>query len=315
MSGVEKLLADVAACKPKAVARAISIIEDSLPGASDLMAALEAANPHSVLIGITGPAGVGKSSLVNCLLSSIKQRARRVGVLAIDPSSERTQGALLGDRIRMMQHATDSRVIIRSMATRGMLGGLSRCALAACRVMALAGCDPILLETTGVGQVETAIARYADVVMVVLCPGSGDEIQAMKAGLLEIAELIVINKSDRPGAAEMMGWLQSHLTGTEVALHAASASREQGIGEIEADLALRETHVRKSRSFRMGGKLLSESAVVDGVLFHLRTFVEEMVSATKTRVTDPDVLAQSIINACSREARLAEAAATFPPER
>ena len=251
MTAVEKLLENVSQAKLRAVARAISILEDDLPGAIELASAIEAMRPRGVVIGITGAAGVGKSSLANKLVECIKARVQRVGVLAIDPSSPRTQGAFLGDRIRMIQHATDSRVLMRSMATRGMVGGVARAARAATQVMALAGCDPILLETTGVGQVETAIKQYADIVTVVLCPGAGDEVQTLKAGLFEIADLIVVNKSDKPGADELLAWLRSSLEGTRTALFAASASRGDGVWELAADLAARESQARGAGPLRI----------------------------------------------------------------
>jgi LAO/AO transport system kinase len=304
MNEPSSLLSEVAAFKPRAVARAISILEDDLPGASDLRDAVEEKNPRSVLIGITGPAGVGKSSLVSCLLTCIKRRVKRVGVLAIDPTSERTGGALLGDRIRMMQHATDERVTIRSLATRGMVGGLTRKTLVAGQILSLAGCDPILVETTGVGQVDTAIARFADLVTVVLCPGCGDQIQTMKAGLLEIADLVVVNKSDLAGAAQLHSWLRAELSGTRTALYSVSASQATGVAELEADLAAREAWVRQTGSWRMGRSSLRDSAFVDRVLLHLRPYVEKMISQATAPVTSPVALAQSIINDCTRPGRV-----------
>jgi len=158
-----------------------------------------------LLLGVTGAPGAGKSTLVDALLTEYRQRhpQRRVGVVAVDPSSPFTGGAVLGDRVRMMRHATDPQVFIRSLASRGHLGGLALGVKGVVRVMALTGCELALLETVGVGQSEVEVARVADLVIVVLAPGQGDSIQMLKAGLLEIADLLVINKADRPEAARL----------------------------------------------------------------------------------------------------------------
>jgi LAO/AO transport system kinase len=152
------------------------------------------------VIGVTGSPGAGKSSLVDRLIAAFREQGRRVGVVAVDPSSAYSGGAILGDRVRMQGHATDDGVFIRSMASRGHLGGLARTASDAVDLMDAAGYDPVIIETVGVGQDEIEVARAADVVTVVLVPGMGDDIQAIKAGILEIADVFVINKADRPGA-------------------------------------------------------------------------------------------------------------------
>jgi LAO/AO transport system kinase len=154
------------------------------------------------VLGLTGAPGVGKSTLTGALVAAYRQRGLRVGVLAVDPSSPFTGGALLGDRVRMQQHATDPDVFIRSMASRGQLGGLSRATPEALRVLDAAGFDVILVETVGVGQAEVAVASLADSTLVIVAPGLGDAIQAAKAGILEIGDLFVVNKSDQPGAQE-----------------------------------------------------------------------------------------------------------------
>jgi LAO/AO transport system kinase len=168
--------------------------------------------PHTgsaTVIGITGSPGAGKSSLVDRLVASFRQQGKRVGVVAVDPSSAYSGGAILGDRVRMQGHATDDGVFIRSMASRGHLGGLSRAASDAVDLMDAAGYDPVIIETVGVGQDEIEVARAADVVTVVLVPGMGDDIQAIKAGILEIADLFVINKADRPGADKVAAELDA----------------------------------------------------------------------------------------------------------
>jgi len=192
----------------RAVARAISMVEEGVPGAVDV---LRETFPHgggATVVGITGAPGAGKSSLVDRLVTDYRARGRRVGVLAVDPSSAYSGGAILGDRVRMMRHATDDGVFIRSMATRGHLGGLARAAIDAIDLLDAAGYDPIVVETVGVGQDEVDVVRVADAVGVVLVPGMGDDIQAIKAGILEIADLFVINKADRPGADRVAADLQ-----------------------------------------------------------------------------------------------------------
>jgi LAO/AO transport system kinase len=182
------------------LARAISVVEENAGGS---VAMLRGVFPHTggaTVIGVTGSPGAGKSSLVDRLIAAFREQGRRVGVVAVDPSSAYSGGAILGDRVRMQGHATDDGVFIRSMASRGHLGGLARTASDAVDLMDAAGYDPVIIETVGVGQDEIEVARAADVVTVVLVPGMGDDIQAIKAGILEIADVFVINKADRPGA-------------------------------------------------------------------------------------------------------------------
>ncbi len=190
----------VVAGEVNALARAISIVEDNVAGGGQLLGGVFPHTGRATVIGITGSPGAGKSSLVDRLVTSFRELGRKVGVVAVDPSSAYSGGAILGDRVRMQGHATDEGVFIRSMASRGHMGGLSRAASDAVDLMDAAGYDPVLVETVGVGQDEIEIARAADVVCVVLVPGMGDDIQAIKAGILEIADVFVINKADRPGA-------------------------------------------------------------------------------------------------------------------
>ncbi|MBO0655103.1 MULTISPECIES: methylmalonyl Co-A mutase-associated GTPase MeaB [Streptomyces] len=186
--------------RPRAVARLISLVEGASPQLREVMAALAPLTGGAYVVGLTGSPGVGKSTSTSALVSAYRRMGKRVGVLAVDPSSPFSGGALLGDRVRMSEHASDPGVYIRSMATRGHLGGLAWAAPQAIRVLDAAGCDVVLVETVGVGQSEVEIASQADTSVVLLAPGMGDGIQAAKAGILEIGDVYVVNKADRDGA-------------------------------------------------------------------------------------------------------------------
>ena len=185
---------------PRAVARLVSLVEDASPLLREVMAGLAPHAGHAQIVGITGSPGVGKSTSTNAVVSALRATGKRVGVLAVDPSSPFSGGALLGDRVRMQDHALDPDVYIRSMASRGHLGGLSWSTPQALRVLDAAGCDVVLIETVGVGQSEVEIAGLADTTLVLVAPGMGDGIQAAKAGILEIGDVYVVNKADRDGA-------------------------------------------------------------------------------------------------------------------
>jgi LAO/AO transport system kinase len=182
------------------VARLVSLVEDAHPSLREVMAALAPHSGRAHVVGLTGPPGVGKSTTTSALIAAYRARDRRVGVLAVDPTSPFSGGALLGDRIRMSEHAADPGVYIRSMASRGHLGGLSWAAPQAVRVLDAAGCDVVLLETVGVGQSEVEVAGTADTTVVLVAPGMGDGVQAAKAGILEVADVLAVNKADRDGA-------------------------------------------------------------------------------------------------------------------
>jgi GTPase len=184
----------------RAVARLISLVEDASPALREVAAALAPHTGHAQVVGLTGAPGVGKSTTTTALVRAYRERGLRVGVLAVDPSSPFSGGALLGDRVRMQDHAGDTGVYIRSMASRGHLGGLAWATPQALRVLDAAGCDVVLVETVGVGQSELEVASLADTTLVLLAPGMGDGIQAAKAGILEVADVLVVNKADRDGA-------------------------------------------------------------------------------------------------------------------
>ncbi|MGR8008235.1 methylmalonyl Co-A mutase-associated GTPase MeaB [Streptomyces hypolithicus] len=200
MQDVPELVAQAREGRPRAVARLISLVEGASPQLREVMAALAPLTGGAYVVGLTGSPGVGKSTSTSALVSAYRRAGKRVGVLAVDPSSPFSGGALLGDRVRMSDHASDPGVYIRSMATRGHLGGLAWAAPQAIRVLDAAGCDVVLVETVGVGQSEVEIASQADTSVVLLAPGMGDGIQAAKAGILEIGDVYVVNKADRDGA-------------------------------------------------------------------------------------------------------------------
>jgi LAO/AO transport system kinase len=199
-TALKEMVARLRAGDVRALARAISVVEGGLPGATELLATCRASSEYSLRIGITGPPGAGKSTLVDQMARRFRQQGKTVAVLAVDPTSPYTGGALLGDRIRMQDLAGDEGVYVRSVASRGATGGVTRTAAAICAVMAAAGRQVVLIETVGVGQDEVEVVQLANVTVVVLVPGMGDDVQSMKAGLMEVADIFVVNKSDSGGA-------------------------------------------------------------------------------------------------------------------
>ena len=197
---------------PRAIARAISLIEDEAAAGADLVRALFPHTGRAYLIGFTGPPVAGKSTLVDRLTTEVRRRNQTIGVIAVDPTSPFSGGAILGDRVRMQAHAADPGVFIRSMATRGHLGGLARATSEVAVVLDAAGKDVVLIETVGVGQDEVDIVRTADVSLVTLVPGAGDEVQALKAGIMEIADIFIVNKADREGADRTVASIEANLS-------------------------------------------------------------------------------------------------------
>ena len=195
----------------RAMARAISLIEDEVPAGAELIRQVYARTGRAYLVGITGPPGAGKSTLVDRLTQEIRRTDQTVGIICVDPTSPYTGGAILGDRLRMSTHAADPDVFIRSMATRGHLGGLARATSDVALVLDAAGKDVVIIETVGVGQDEVDIVRTADISIVTLVPGTGDEVQALKAGIMEIADIFVVNKADREGADRMVQSVEANL--------------------------------------------------------------------------------------------------------
>jgi LAO/AO transport system kinase len=208
---LDELVAGVRSGDRRALARAITLVESADSLAEDVIRELYGQTGHAYMVGVTGPPGVGKSSLVSSLVQHVRPRGQTVGVVTVDPSSPFTQGALLGDRIRLADHFLDPDVFIRSMGTRGHLGGLAEATLQAALILDAAGKDLLFLETVGTGQSEVEIVGIADTTLLVLMPGSGDSIQALKAGIMEIPDVIAVNKKDRTGAKTMASEVRSIL--------------------------------------------------------------------------------------------------------
>jgi LAO/AO transport system kinase len=238
----------IAAGDVRSVARAATWIENRRPEAEPLLRALFPRTGRALILGVTGSPGAGKSTLCDQITRSLRAEGKTVGVIAVDPTSPYTGGAILGDRIRMQHHHSDPGVFIRSMATRGWLGGLASATTEMTLLLDSAGFDVVIVETVGVGQDEVEIARLADVTLVVMVPGMGDDVQAIKAGIMEIADVFVINKADQPGAEKLERELKSYLTlshrpdGWSPKIVQTVASDGKGIGELLA--ATREYHAR-----------------------------------------------------------------------
>jgi LAO/AO transport system kinase len=224
----------------RALARAITLIESDDPAGWELVREIYPRTGKARIVGFTGPPGVGKSTLIGALTAELRKSSREVAVLSIDPSSPFTQGALLGDRVRLSDHFLDPGVFIRSMASRGALGGLSEAALQVALVMDAAGKDDVLIETVGVGQAEIDIVDHADTIVLALMPGSGDSIQALKAGVMEIPDVIVVNKSDHPMTDTMVREVRGVLAlsqdpeGWKVPILRTEAARGEGVEELAA---------------------------------------------------------------------------------
>ena len=241
----------------RAIARAISLIEDDEPAAPALVRELFPSTGRAYLVGVTGPPGAGKSTLVDRISVALRKRGQTVGIIAVDPTSPYSGGAILGDRVRMQGQAGDDGVFIRSMATRGHLGGLSRATHEAAYVLDAAGKDWVVIETVGVGQDEVDIVRTADIAIVVLVPGTGDEVQALKAGIMEIADIFVVNKADREGAERLVASVEAMLALADAEPGAwrppivrTQATAGLGVGELLAAIEAFRAHTAASRQAR-----------------------------------------------------------------
>ena len=248
---LEALVEGVRAGERRALARAITLVESSDPLAYELIRKLYPSTGNSYGIGVTGPPGVGKSSLISALVRHVRAEDASVGVISVDPSSPFTKGALLGDRIRLADHFLDPDVFIRSMGTRGHLGGLAEATLQAALVLDAAGKDLVFLETVGAGQSEVEIISIADTVLLVLMPGSGDSIQALKAGIMEIPDVIAVNKRDHPAAKTMVNEVRSILAlDTErewqPPIVLTEAVRGEGVEELWNEISAHRSHLESA---------------------------------------------------------------------
>jgi LAO/AO transport system kinase len=298
----EELVGGVRAGDTRALARAISLVENRDPAAAGVLQELYPETGSAFAVGVTGPPGVGKSSLIGALIAHVRALGLGVGVLSVDPSSPFTSGALLGDRIRLADHFLDPGVFIRSMGTRGHLGGVAEATLQAFLLLDAAGKDVVFLETVGTGQSEVEITGIADVVVLVLMPGSGDSVQALKAGIMEIPDAIAINKSEQPGAKALLGDIRSVLslapdTETRPAVVLTEALRREGVDTLwdalveqrEALAGVGQLEERRQRNLR--------EEVVAAASARLRARVEQImledaqtrdvVAAVQRREVDP----------------------------
>jgi LAO/AO transport system kinase len=266
----------------RALARMVTLIENELPQAHRYLAELYQHDGQAHIIGVTGSPGAGKSTLVTRMVRELRKRDAKVGVIAIDPSSPFSGGAILGDRIRMMELAGDPHVFIRSMASRGHLGGLSTATRDAVRAMDAAGYDPIIIETVGTGQAEVEVMRLAQTVLVIVAPGMGDDIQAIKAGILEIADIFVVSKADKPGADQTAAELTTLLSLDSrprkskqldwvIPVRKTSALKEQGIPELINTIYEHRTFLHES------------GAIAQRVQRQLKSEIQQLVMQTVAR--------------------------------
>jgi len=317
VSRIAELAERIGAGDVRALARGISLVEENHPSAPELLRALYPRTGRAVTIGITGFPGAGKSSLVDRLVEAYRARGKTVGVIAVDPSSAFSGGAILGDRVRMMRHSGDPGVFIRSMATRGFLGGLSRATGDVLDLLDAFGRDVIIVETVGVGQDEIDVTRLADSVLVVLVPGMGDDIQAIKAGILEIADQFVVNKADRDGADKLVGELEQMLRLSlddgrpRPPVLKTIATRGEGIDElvaaIEEHLSRPESAERRAARRRERARARLEDILREAVVRQLREGYgaeawEGLVQDLAARKVDPYSAADRVLAEAGRAA-------------
>lgn len=307
---MEAISKEVLAGNRRALARAISVVEDGGKPASELVQALYQYSGKAHVIGVTGSPGVGKSTLVDALISECRKEDLKVAVLAVDPSSPFTGGAILGDRIRMQGHTLDRNVFIRSMANRGHQGGVALATYDAVRMLEASGYEVVIIETVGVGQSELAIAKTADTTILVLMPGSGDDIQAIKSGIMEIGDIFVVNKGDLPGANKSASEITQSLelnnfqTDWRPPVIVSVAETGQGIGELWESCKKHKEFLQESNllTARRSARIQAELAeiVADIARRNLKASMEsadvrQMLNKIVSREIDPHTAAESLL--------------------
>jgi LAO/AO transport system kinase len=306
----EQLVAGVRAGDHRALARAITLVENHDPGASALVQELFPETGSALAIGVTGPPGAGKSSLIGSLVRHVRAAGLTVGVISVDPSSPFTRGALLGDRIRLGEHFLDPGVFIRSMGTRGHLGGLSAAALQSLLLLDAAGMEVVFLETVGTGQSEVEVMSIADEVLLVLMPGSGDSVQALKAGIMEIPDVIAVNKMDVPGAKAMRNDIRTVLSlapgGAQPPVVLTEALRDDGVASLWETLAGRRDDLAASGELAARRQRNLRDGVIAAAAARLRAEIEraicddpglaELVGAVQRREIDPLTAVDRIVS-------------------
>ncbi len=298
MPDIDRIIEGIRNSQNRAMAKAISLVENGSEQSDRLLDSLDKSLiDQAMVLGITGNPGAGKSTLTDRLIGLNRDDDKRIGVIAIDPSSPISGGAIHGDRIRMMQHALDSKVMVRSMATRGRLGGLCASAGAVSRIMASGGCNPVIVETVGVGQSEMDIVRMADVTVLVTAPGLGDDIQALKAGLLEVADIMVVNKGDRPGADKLMLELQDAAREKGKMVIRTVASEGEGIKELYENIDLLFQEKKASGERERKRKESRGAEIVDWCLEMLRPHLRDIVGGLEgDYYGDPRIQGKEIVN-------------------
>jgi LAO/AO transport system kinase len=303
------LIREIRRGNPRAIAKAISLVENNAAAAQRLMKQVFAWRKDAVVLGITGAPGTGKSTLVDQLIGRLRAARHKIGIVAVDPSSPFSGGAILGDRIRMMRHSIDSDVFIRSMATRGHLGGLAKATGEAITIFEAAGKDYVLVETVGVGQDEVEVVKLADLILVVLTPGAGDEIQAFKAGIMEIADIFVINKADHPGAEKMERQIRAMLelglsTPDLPAVVKTIATKGTGMDGLMAEIERRsltgDRRFQESRRKKLLAWMLRDvmREKIDRLISRdiPESVLEKFVDRIYRRQTDPYTVADELIS-------------------